>query len=103
MKEWVQYASSPLGIELVVGSTAVQAPQAYPYYPSQMLGLLAAIKGAAEYEAALGNKYPKYRDPKYNEGIRRMAPQFWAHLLIIGLIVLGNGIYFAERLKGGKR
>ena len=27
-----------------------------------------------------------------------MAPQFWAHLLIIGLILLGNGIYFAERL-----
>ncbi len=103
MKEWVQYASSPLGIPLVVGSTAVQSPQAYPYYPSQMLGLLAAIKGAAEYEAALGSKYPKYRDPKYNEGIRRMAPQFWAHLLIIGLIVLGNGIYFAERLKGGRR
>jgi len=103
MKEWVQYASSPLGIPLVVGSTAVQAPQAYPYYPSQMLGLLAAIKGAAEYEAALGNKYPKYQEQKYTEGIRRMAPQFWAHLLIIGLIVLGNGIYFAERVKGGPR
>jgi hypothetical protein len=103
MKEWVQYAASPLNIKLVVGSTAVQAPQAYPYYPSQMLGLLAAIKGAAEYEAALGNKYPRYRDPKYNEGIRRMAPQFWAHLLIIGLIVLGNGIFFAERRSGGRR
>jgi hypothetical protein len=103
MKEWVQYAASPLNIKLVVGSTAVQAPQAYPYYPSQMLGLLAAIKGAAEYEAALGNKYPRYRDPKYNEGIRRMAPQFWAHLLIIGLIVLGNGIFFAERRIGGRR
>lgn len=102
MKEWVQYAASPLGIKLVVGSTAVQAPQAYPYYPNQMTGLLAAIKGGAEYEAALAKKYPKYKDPKYNDGIRRMAPQFWAHLLIIGLIVLGNGIYFAERLKGGR-
>src|SRR5207237_1131255 len=96
MKEWVQYASSPLGIKLVVGATAVQAPLAYPYYPSQMLGLLAAIKGAAEYEAALGNKYHRFAGPKYADGIRRMAPQFWAHLLIIGLIILGNGIYFAE-------
>ena len=103
MKEWVQYAASPLNIKLVVGSTAVQAPQAYPYYPSQMLGLLAAIKGAAEYEAALAGKYPKYDNQKYNEGIRRMAPQFWAHLLIIGLIVLGNGIFFAERRTGGRR
>ena len=103
MKEWVQYASSPYPIKLVVGSTAVQAPQAYPYMPSQMQGLLAAIKGAAEYEAALAEKYPQYRNPKYNDGIRRMAPQFWGHLLVIGLIVLGNGIYFAERQRGGRR
>jgi hypothetical protein len=100
MKEWVQYAASPLGVKLVVGSTAVQAPLAYAYYPSQMLGLLAAIKGAAEYEAALAAKYPQYNDPRLNEGIRRMAPQFWAHLLIVALILLGNGIYVAERLKG---
>jgi len=103
MKEWVQYAASPHNIKLAVGSTAVQAPQAYPYYPNQMLGLLAAIKGGAEYEAALAAKYPQYDDPKFKEGIRRMAPQFWAHLLIIGLIVLGNGIYFAERLQRGRR
>lgn len=103
MKEWVQYASSAHDIPLAVGSTAVQAPQAYPYYPDQMLGLLAAIKGAAEYEAALAKKYPKYAAPQYKEAIRRMAPQFWAHLLIIGLIVLGNGIYFADRRRGGGR
>src|SRR5262249_20298343 len=108
MKEWVQYAASPLGIKLAVASTAVQATQAYPYIPNQMLGILAAIKGAAEYEAALAAKYAQYRDPiteqgpdpKKNDGIRRMAPQFWGHLLIIGLILLGNGIYFAERRRG---
>jgi hypothetical protein len=103
MKEWVQYASSAHNIPLAVGATAVQAPQAYPYYPSQMLGLMAAIKGAAEYEAALAKKYPKYAAPEYQVAIRRMAPQFWAHLLIIGLIVLGNGIYFAERRQGGRQ
>jgi hypothetical protein len=32
-----------------------------------------------------------------------MAPQFWGHLLVIGLIVLGNGIYFAERRAGVRR
>ena len=103
MKEWVQYGASPYGMKLVIASTAVQAPQAYPYYPNQLTGVLAAIKGAAEYEAALGEKYPKYRDPKFNDAIRRMAPQLWAHLLIIGLILLGNGIYFAERMKGTRR
>jgi hypothetical protein len=103
VKEWVQYAASPYGIKLAVGSTAVQAPQAYPYMPDQILGLLAAIKGAAEYEIALANKYPKYREPGLNDGLRRMAPQFWAHLLIIGLILLGNVIHFAERRKGARR
>ncbi len=96
-KEWVQYAASPYDIPFAAGTTAVGAPQAYPYIPEQMLGLLAAVKGAAEYEAALAEKYPPYRDPKRNEGIRRMAPQFWGHLLVIALIVLGNGIHFADR------
>lgn len=103
MKEWVQYAASPLDIKLIIGATAVQAPQAYPYYPGQILGILAAIKGAAEYEAALGAKYPRFKNPRLNEGIRRMAPQFWAHLLIVALILLGNGIYVAERRTGGRQ
>jgi hypothetical protein len=103
MKEWVQYASSPLGVKLAAGSTAVQAPQAYPYIPEQMLGLLAAIKGAAEYEAAMGNRYPEYRQPQKTQALKRMAPQFWAHLLIISLMVLGNGIHFANRFRGKRR
>lgn len=100
-KEWVQYAASPFGIPMAAGTTAVGAPQAYPYIPGQMLGLLAAIKGAAEYEAAMAERYPQYRDPKKNDAIRRMAPQFWGHLLVIALIVLGNGIHFADRWRRG--
>lgn len=99
IKEWVQYAQGPYRVKVASGATAVQAPQAYPYIPNQLLGVLAAIKGAAEYEAALAAKYPQFRAREYQVAIRRMAPQFWAHLLIIGLIVLGNGIYVAERLK----
>ena len=102
MKEWIQYGASPHHIKMVVASTAVQAPQAFPYYPNQLTGILAAIKGAAEYEAALAVTYPRYRDPKYQEAIRRMAPQLWAHLLVIGLIVLGNGVYLAERRRGAR-
>lgn len=50
-KEWVQYAGTPL-IPVAAGVTGVQAPQLFPYFPDQMVGLLAAVKGAAEYEAA---------------------------------------------------
>lgn len=103
-KEWVQYAVTPYPkLRMAGGCTGVQAPLLYPYIPNQLLGLLGAIKGAAEYEAALVLKYPKYKDPKYNEGLRRMAPQLWAHILILLLIILGNIIYFAEKKKEARR
>jgi hypothetical protein len=102
-KEWVQYAASPLGIPLAVGATAVQAPQAYPYIPRQMIGILAAIKGAAEYEVALAGRYPRFAGAAQQEGVRRMAPQLSAHLLIIGLIVAGNAIYLFSRRSGDRQ
>ncbi len=120
-KEWVQYAVTPYRdkITLVAGCTGVQAPLLYPYIPSQLPGLLGAIKGAAEYEKlvldAYGANIPQ-RDAqgnvmldeagnpvipgKYLEGIRRMGPQLIAHVLMIVLIILGNVIYFVERKKG---
>uniref|UniRef100_A0A7C2K132 Uncharacterized protein n=1 Tax=Schlesneria paludicola TaxID=360056 RepID=A0A7C2K132_9PLAN len=96
-KEWVQYGTTQGTLPLGVGVTGVQAPQMYPYYPDQVLGILAALKGAAEYEAALGDRYERYRDPKLNAAIQRMGPQLFAHLLMVGLIVLGNVVHFAHR------
>jgi hypothetical protein len=40
---------------------------------------------------------------KYLEGQRRMGPQLVAHLLMVGLIVAGNAIYFTSRKRGGGR
>lgn len=106
-KEWVQYAVTPFpnDITLVAGCTGVQAPLLYPYIPEQLPGLLGAIKGAAEYEALVMDKYGK-KDEKgeflpeegqYLEGIRRMGPQLVAHLLMIFLIIAGNVIFFLDR------
>jgi hypothetical protein len=99
-KEWVQYAVTPYPdrIRLVAGSTGVQAPLLYPYIPSQLPGLLAAIKGAAEYEKLVVDKYGgPDPDPKYLDGLRRMGPQLVAHLLIILLIILANVLYFMDK------
>ncbi len=98
-KEWVQYAAIPFHIPMVAGSTGVQANQLFPYYPNQVQGLLPAIKGAAEYEELLGRKYPQYSDVKLNEGLRLMAVQVWGHVAMIGLIIVGNTIYFLTRGK----
>ncbi len=99
-KEWVQYAVVPYPdkIRLVAGNTGVQATQIYPYVPLQVPGLLGAIKGAAEYEKLVIDKYGGPNpDPKYLDGLRRMGPQLFAHLLVIGLIVVANVLYFLNR------
>jgi len=112
-KEWVQYAVTafPEDIRLVAGCTGVQAPLLYPYIPQQLPGLLAAIKGASEYEKLVLDKYgdnilitkdgEQVIPGKYLEGQRRMGPQLIAHLLMIGLIIGGNIIFLVERKREG--
>ncbi len=100
-KQWVQFAATPFGITTVSGCTGVQAPQMYPYIPEQLAGVLGAIKAAAEYEAAIDAVYPDINDnPKAQEAKRRMGPQLVAHSLMIGLIILGNWIFYVGRKRG---
>lgn len=97
-KEWVQYAATPYNVDMVAGSTGVQAPGLYPYIPSQLNGMLAAIKGAAEYEQTLLDRHPELvENPLAREAQRRMGPQLVMHLWIILLIVVGNLVYFAGK------
>ena len=100
-KEWIQFAGDPGRIPVGGGTTAVMAPQLYPYYPKQTVGLLGGLQGAAEYEAALIARYPKYK------GLSRVAsttmgPQVSAHLVIVAFIVLGNITYLIERRRQKK-
>ena len=61
VKEWVQYAATPYPdqIRLIAGCTGVGAPLLYPYIPEQLKGLLGAIKGAAEYEKLVVDRYDR--------------------------------------------
>ncbi len=100
-KQWVQFASTPYKISTVSGCTGVQAPQMYPYIPRQLDGVLGAIKAAAEYEQIIDEHYPSIKENvKAQEAKRRMGPQLVAHSLMIGLIILGNWIFFAGRKRG---
>lgn len=98
-KEWVQYGVTQGDLKLALGSVGVQVPQLAPYYPNQIVGLLAAIKGAAEYESALAKKYPERVKLANSVATQRMGPQLWAHLLMVGLILLGNAIHFGTQRK----
>jgi len=88
-KEWVQQAQGRFHIKMVSGSTAVQAPEIYPYLQSgQVLGLLGGMAGAAEYEKSIGVP---------GTATKGMDAQSSAHMFIMFLILLGNAIYFARR------
>jgi hypothetical protein len=105
-KEWVQYAKTAYAdqFDMVAGCTGVQAPPLLPYIPNQLAGLIAAIKGAAEYETLLTEAYPELAsNSKYQEGLRRMGPQLVAHLLMIVLIIAGNAIFFIGRKQEARR
>jgi RES domain-containing protein len=97
LREWIQYASVPGRIPIVGGSAAVKSPELFPYVPSQCIGLLAGIKGAAEYEQMLIERYPQFDRPECRTALERMGPQTVAHLMVMVLIVLGNAAHLAER------
>ena len=92
--EWVQYASDPTGIPMSSGVTSIQVNEVMPYVQSgQMVGLLAGMPGAAEYESLIGEK---------GSATSGMDAQSIAHLVIVLFIVLGNTAYFIERKRSKK-
>ena len=99
LKEWILYAGDVVGVPVAGGCTGVGAPQFFPYDPQQLVGLLAALKGASEYEAALHQRYPR-RVPADQRAGLGMGPQTVAHLLLVALILLGNAAWW---LAGGRR
>ncbi len=102
IKEWVLYAGDPGKIPIGGGCTAVSAPLLYPYYPNQLIGILGGAKGAAEYENALIQAYPKYKDRKM-AGMSLMMSQAVAHVVIMFFILFGNVLYFIQRSRDRAR
>jgi len=102
MKEWIQFAGDRGDIPVAGGVTAVEAPLLYPYYPSQLLGLMGGMQGAAELQAAVMQKYPEYYDYLRRKmgatnAVRNMGPQTIAHLVIIFFVILGNIAFFVQQ------
>jgi len=94
--EWIQFAADRGNIPFAAGVTAVEAPQDYPYYPAQLLGLMGGLQGAAELEAAVVRAYPQYKDTGLT-AVKLMGPQTVAHLVIIFFVVVGNVAFFVQR------
>ena len=92
--EWVQYASDPTGIPMASGVTSIQVNEVMPYVQAgQMVGVLAGMPGAAEYEALINQK---------GAATSGMDAQSVAHLVIVLFIILGNVSFFIERNRSKK-
>jgi len=60
---WITYAQTVFKVKVGTGVTAVSAADYYPYYSKtrQFSGILAGMKGAAEYEELVESRYPRTR------------------------------------------
>ena len=94
-RAWLLYAQARYNARVGIGVTAVSAADVYPYVETgQVVGLLAGMKGASEYEILV-------HEGNYSEG-RRMAAQGMdaqslGHLIIMVFIIIGNIGYFVTR------
>uniref|UniRef100_A0A7V3ZVF6 Uncharacterized protein n=1 Tax=candidate division WOR-3 bacterium TaxID=2052148 RepID=A0A7V3ZVF6_UNCW3 len=94
---YVTYAQTTFGVKVGAGFTAVSAADYYPYLNSgQLTGLLAGMRGGAEYEELVEENFKIKGRRKATEA---MSAQTTAHLTIILLIILGNFIYFYKKKK----
>ena len=97
---WIIYAQTQFGVQLSCGITAVSAADFYPYVNSgQFVGMLAGMKGAAEYEELVAERMKEngMHWGLRNRGTESMSSQTAAHLAIMAFIIVGNIAFFATR------
>jgi hypothetical protein len=103
---WITQGNAQFGTPIIIGPTAVSAPKYYAFLNAgQLKGMLGGMKGAAEYEKLLKEKYPQldryYSETRFFTAIKGMDGQTVVHIVILALIALGNIAYL--RLRVGRR
>jgi hypothetical protein len=96
-RAWLLYAQARYSARVGIGVTAVSAADVYPYVETgQVIGLLAGMKGASEYEILV-------HQHNYSKGkrvaVQGMDAQSLGHLVIMVFIIIGNIGYFVMRRK----
>ena len=91
---WIAYGADRFGFPLGAGTTAVMAPDLYPFLQSkQLVGFLGGLRGAADYEQLIQRPDVASTD---------MRPQAAAHVLLIVLIVAANVRFLVGRFRRKK-
>lgn len=86
---WVQFAQARYNQKIILGATAVVAPDLYPYLQAgQIVGLIGGLRGAADYETLVKSEAQAFLG---------MAPQTITHVMVVIFILIGNIGFFALR------
>ena len=86
---WITYGHTKFDLKIAAGVTGVIVSQMYPYLQTgQLVGLLAGFRGAGEYEKLINAP---------GDGTKGINTASFVHLLIIGLVVIGNIAFFVQR------
>jgi hypothetical protein len=97
---WMANAVERFSARFAMGVTNVMAADYTPFIPEQSKGMIAGLRGAAEYEELLKQRY----GIELADGARGMDSQSVTHLFVLLLIVVGNiGYFLTARKKGGSR
>jgi len=93
LRLWIeQVIARQSDVRMIAGVSAGLEPYTYPYVAAgQLAGVLAGLTGAAEYEAL--TQAP-------GRAVRSIDSQAGVHLVIVGLIILGNIVYVLGRMFG---
>lgn len=88
IETWIAFGREKYQFEMGAGCTAVIGPEMYPFLDSRQInGLMAGLKGAAEYEVLVERKAQAF------EGMR---PQSVTHCLVILFVLFGNIAFFVS-------
>jgi hypothetical protein len=90
-KEYIKHVTSPNNIPLIEAAISVSIPECMPLVQAgQIKGLIAGMKGAAEYEVLVGSP---------GSATAGMDAQSFSHALIIIFMILGNIGYVLTKNK----
>jgi hypothetical protein len=79
--------------------TAVMGPDFVPYLQTgQITGMSNGLRGAAEYERLVSDKYEQNY---YGTATKGMSSLTFSHIVIFGFVIMGNIVYFMEKRKRG--
>lgn len=92
--DYITYLGTPYKTKIISGSaTTMAANMVNNLKAGQIVGLLAGLPGAAEYEQLINSP---------GRGAAGMDGQSFSHLAVIAFIILGNLGYYMTMKKGGR-